>query len=50
MTPWELLLATALYVSVGVRYAMHDDPGMALMFMAYGLANVGLLWSTMSKV
>lgn len=45
MTPWELALAGVLYLSVGARYLSHDNPGMALVFAAYALANVGFIWA-----
>jgi isopropylmalate/homocitrate/citramalate synthase len=40
---WELAVAAALYVSVSLRFANHDDYGMALAFSAYAVANIGLM-------
>ena len=45
MTPWELVLAAALYLLVAGRYLAADNPGMALAFFAYALANVGFIWA-----
>jgi len=43
VTPWELGLAGLLYVSVAARYGMAGNPGMALAFAAYAVANVGFI-------
>lgn len=48
MTPWELALAGVLYLSVAYRYLQHNDPGMALAFLAYAIANVGFIWSALA--
>lgn len=45
MTPWELLIAGLLYANVARRYLDHGDPGLALAWGAYALANVGFIWS-----
>jgi len=45
MTPWELLIASGLYLSVAIRYMNANDPGMALAFFAYAVANVGFIWA-----
>ena len=45
MTPWELLIATGVYISVALRYGQSDNPGMALVFAAYALANAGFIWA-----
>ena len=45
MTPWELLIASVLYVSVSWRYVDNGDPGLALAFLAYALANIGFIWA-----
>lgn len=47
MTPWELLLAAGLYALVAVRYTLHDNPGMAVAFAAYAVANVGFIWAAL---
>jgi hypothetical protein len=44
MTPWELAIAGLLYLSAAYRL-MPENPGMALTFAAYALANVGLMWA-----
>ncbi len=45
MTPWELLIAAGLYLSVALRYYGADNPGMALAWGAYAVANVGFIWA-----
>lgn len=45
VTPWELLIAAGLYVSVAVRYWNHGDYGMVVVFVGYAVANGGFLWS-----
>lgn len=46
MTPWELLIAGLLYANVARRYLDHGDPGLALAWGAYALANIGFIWSS----
>ena len=41
----EIALAAVLYVIAAVRYGMAGNPGMAIAFAAYALANVGLIWA-----
>lgn len=48
MTPWELILAGLLYVSVAIRYWHNEDPAMALAFISYALANVGFVWKALT--
>ena len=43
MMPWELAVAAILYLIVGARYYLADNPGMALAFAAYAVANVGFI-------
>jgi hypothetical protein len=50
MNAWELWLAAGLYVSVAIRYGQHGDPGMCVAFIAYAAANVGMFFSSVSKV
>lgn len=45
MTPWELAVASLLYIMVSWRYLGNGDPGMALAFFAYALANIGFIWA-----
>lgn len=49
MTPWELMAAGLLYLSVAWRYAHHGDIGMAIAFVCYAGANVGFVISAVSK-
>lgn len=44
MSPSLLLVAALLYLGVGVGYYRTQQPGMALAFVAYALANVGFAW------
>ncbi len=50
VTHWELVIAAALYFNIGHRYFMADDPGLALAWSAYAVANLGFLWSAMRDV
>lgn len=50
MTHWELIIAAMLYFNIGRRYFFADDPGMALAWSAYAVANLGFLWSAMRAV
>jgi hypothetical protein len=45
VTPWELLIAAGLYLSVAVRYGKAGDPGMAVAWAAYAVANIGFIWA-----
>lgn len=45
MTPWELLIAALLYVSVGVRYGLAGNPGMCVAWVSYAVANTGFIWA-----
>jgi hypothetical protein len=45
VTPWELIIAAGLYLSVAVRYGKAGDPGMALAWAAYAVANIGFIWA-----
>ena len=44
MTGWELAVVSALYLRFAWRAYGADDPGYALAFVAYALANVGFIW------
>jgi hypothetical protein len=50
MNAWELWIAAVLYISVATRYLNHGDAGMCVTFIAYAAANVGLFFSSVSKV
>jgi len=45
VTPWELGLASLLYLSVAYRYQGHGDLGMAFAFLCYAGANFGFMYS-----
>jgi hypothetical protein len=44
MKLWELGLAALLYLNVARRFAP-VDPGLALAWAAYAVANAGFIWS-----
>lgn len=46
MNVWLLSLVALIYIGVAVSYARERNFGMALAFVAYALANVGFIWST----
>jgi hypothetical protein len=50
VTPWELIIAAGLYLSVAVRYVKAGDPGMALAWAAYAVANIGFIWAAVRSV
>ncbi len=39
------VLATALYMTAGLGNAYYKNYPMALMWLAYGFANIGIIWS-----
>ena len=43
MSAWQLGIAAALYLWVGIDFAIAGKTGMALAFFAYALANVGFI-------
>lgn len=40
-----LLVVTVLYMIVGLRYLLDGNPGLAISFIAYGIANIGIWYS-----
>jgi len=49
LTPWELLIAAGVYLSVALRYFNADNPGMALAWASYAIANVGFIWAAVYR-
>ena len=45
MSTWALSLATVLYLLTSLDYAQQGNHGLSLAFVAYAVANIGLLWS-----
>lgn len=43
---WPILLATCLYLSQAVLYFRDRNPGMAVAFLGYAFANIGLVWAS----
>ena len=39
-----LSLVTVAYVGVALSYAWNEQPGMAVVFAGYAIANLGFLW------
>lgn len=48
MSAWLLGLVGAIYVTVGIGYLRHGRQGMACVFFAYALANLGLIWDALT--
>lgn len=44
MNAWLIGACTIIYLAVAVDNIRHGDGPMALVFAAYALANVGLIW------
>ena len=42
MSTWLIVLTGYIYLAVGVEQYINGNMGMALMFAAYALANVGI--------
>jgi hypothetical protein len=47
MAPQLILLCTLIYVGVSIENARAKDWPMSLVFAAYAIANVGLIWQSM---
>ena len=45
---WILVSSTVLYVAAGVSFTFFEArPGIGISYLAYGVANVGLLYEVM---
>lgn len=44
-----LLVVTVLYVAQAAGYIRLERPGMALAFAGYAVANLGLLWDSLTR-
>lgn len=45
MSGWLIGIVTLIYIGVAVSFFMENKPGMALTFLGYSIANVGLIWA-----
>ena len=42
---WLLALVTVAYIATGVDLALHDKWDFAVVYGAYGIANIGLMYA-----
>lgn len=49
MSNWLLAIVTAIYLGVAVSYWLEGRREMALVFVAYALANCGLIWDAINR-
>ena len=42
---WMPLIVTGIYSTIAIAHLMKGNKGLALMWLCYGLANVGMLWA-----
>jgi hypothetical protein len=42
MAPWLIALTGGIYLVVAADLALHNKPGLALAYLGYSFANVGL--------
>lgn len=40
---WVLVLSTILYLIAGVSFVFEDKTGLAITYIAYAIANIGLI-------
>lgn len=41
-----LLIVSAIYMIVGIRYYVESNVGLSLAFICYSIANLGIWWSS----
>jgi hypothetical protein len=46
MSGWLIGIVTVIYVGVAVSFVLEGKPGMALTFLGYSVANVGIIWAS----
>lgn len=39
-------IVTVIYLAVAVSFFLENKPGMALTFLGYSFANIGLIWAS----
>jgi hypothetical protein len=44
-----IALVTLIYLGVAWGYLGENRPGMAFTFVGYSIANIGLIWDTLSR-
>lgn len=49
MSAWLIGVVTLIYLGVAVGYYMDSRSGMAFTFVGYALANLGLIWDSLSR-
>ncbi len=46
MSGWLIGVVTVIYVGVAISFWAEGKPGMALTFLGYSVANIGLIWAS----
>lgn len=46
MSGWLIGIVTVIYCGVAISFWFEGKPGMALTFLGYSVANVGLIWAS----
>lgn len=46
MSAWLIGIVTLIYLGVAVSFFLEHKPGMALTFLGYSFANIGLIWAS----
>jgi len=47
MSAWLIGIVTVIYLGVAISFALEGKPGMAVAFLGYAFANVGLIWASL---
>ncbi len=50
MAVWMLWVVTGCYVVTAIELARLGRPALALVFIAYALANVGMIWEVLRDI
>ena len=45
MTTNMILVVTLIYMATSVSFLLDKNPGMALCFLGYSIANLGIVWA-----
>jgi hypothetical protein len=45
MSGWLIGVVTVIYLGVAISFIFEGKPGMALTFLGYSVANIGLIWA-----
>lgn len=46
MSGWLIGIVTVIYIGVAISFWAEAKPGMALTFLGYAVANLGLIWAS----